>query len=203
MNREQLKEILKNHRYQSLRGYERGLMDHHIEALSDYLSPYFETMQKRIRELEASASWDEQHDRKPRRRLVMNRCGTCKHYEQPWGRCGKERRYPKVKKPESWACLDYEAKEWKEQQKKAKEEESNLTEQEYKETQQALILLAQAVSELDLPAFLDKISYAHAAAPIFDPTLYSKAADKLRDVERLAAAANQFRKEVLRQKAEL
>ena len=57
----------------------------------------------------------------------MNRCGACKHYEPPrvmyeeWGRCGKERRYPKVKKPESWACLDYEAKEWKGQQKKTKE----------------------------------------------------------------------------------
>lgn len=63
MTKNELKDLLRGFRYQSLSGHgERGLMDHHIEALSDYLLPYFETMQKRIRELEASASWDEQHD---------------------------------------------------------------------------------------------------------------------------------------------
>lgn len=63
MNKNELKDLLRNFRYQSLSGHgERGLMNHHIEALSDYLLPHFEIMEKRIQKLESSASWDGQHD---------------------------------------------------------------------------------------------------------------------------------------------
>lgn len=56
----------------------------------------------------------------------MNKCKTCKCYEPPRvfderrGRCGRERRYPKIKYKESWACRNYESKEvmsWDERSK--------------------------------------------------------------------------------------
>lgn len=74
-----------------------------------------------------------------------------------------------------------------------------MTDEEYSETQTAIIIIAQFVNDLDLVAFLERISLAETLGPIVDPTLYREAAGKLSDVKSLAQALRPFQREVKRQ----
>ncbi len=74
--------------------------------------------------------------------------------------------------------------------------------EDYSATQSQLLLLAGVAIEMDLPAFLERIQHSETVAPLLDPTLYMRGAAKLEQVRRLAAAANTFRAEVLRQRDE-
>lgn len=76
---------------------------------------------------------------------------------------------------------------------------SQLAHGEYTETQERIVLLGALVAPINVPAFLEAIGRAEATAPIFNPTLYMRAADKLERVRLLAQKANAFRAEVLRQ----
>ena len=74
-----------------------------------------------------------------------------------------------------------------------------MTNEEYSDTQQKIILLARFARDLDLDGFLGRIQDAHAVVPILDPTLYMKGHAKLEQVEALARSLVPFRKEIDRQ----
>lgn len=78
-----------------------------------------------------------------------------------------------------------------------------MTNEEYSATQAKLMVAAGFVAGLDLPAFLERIRHTKAVAPLLDPTLFMKGAAKLEQVERVAAAANALRAEVLRLREEM
>lgn len=62
--------------------------------------------------------------------------------------------------------------------------------QEYKTTQDTIIILYQmlAVYDLDLDGFLERINYADAVAPILDPTAYMRGVDNMHQIKAMALA---------------
>lgn len=74
-----------------------------------------------------------------------------------------------------------------------------MTNEEYKETQYMLVLLARGIANLDLDAFLQRLERADAIGPFINPTLYRDAMGNMEKIRRLAQAANAFRKEALEQ----
>lgn len=74
-----------------------------------------------------------------------------------------------------------------------------MTNEEYTQTQQHIVLLAQLANGLDLDGFLERISLAESVAPIVDPTLWIRGGKKLHQVKRLAQALRPFQKEIRRQ----
>ncbi len=68
----------------------------------------------------------------------------------------------------------------------------SLTENQYKETQEALAIVEGIVRGLKLKEFLDSIEEAESLGPILDPTLYRAAADKMHRIRRLAIALMVF-----------
>lgn len=73
------------------------------------------------------------------------------------------------------------------------------SDEEYAFTQQRLILIAGFCHNLQLDAFLDRISLSEGLGPILNPTLFLKACDKIEDVKSLAQSLRPFQQEVLRQ----
>ena len=74
-----------------------------------------------------------------------------------------------------------------------------ITEEEYLEVQGQLTLLATAVREMPLAAFLAAIGKAETLGPIKNPTLFIQASAQLAQVKALAIAALPLQREVLRQ----
>lgn len=63
-----------------------------------------------------------------------------------------------------------------------------ISDDEYSTIQHQITLIGALLEELDLNGFLERISHTHAAAPILDPTLYRRGADRLHAIEDLARA---------------
>lgn len=74
-----------------------------------------------------------------------------------------------------------------------------MTDEEYAQTQQQLILLAQFAHSLDLDGFLNRISLAETVAPVLYPTLYLRGGQQLHQIKRLAQALQPFCTEIRRQ----
>ena len=74
-----------------------------------------------------------------------------------------------------------------------------MTDEEYAQTQQQLILLAQFAKDLNLSGFLQRISQAESIAPIMDPTLWIRGHRQLEQIKRLAQALRPFQQEIQRQ----
>ena len=74
-----------------------------------------------------------------------------------------------------------------------------MTDEEYAQTQEQLILLAQFAKDLNLSGFLQRISQAESIAPIMDPTLWIRGHRQLEQVKRLAQALRPFQQEIQRQ----
>lgn len=74
-----------------------------------------------------------------------------------------------------------------------------MTDEEYAQTQQQLILLAQFAKDLNLSGFLQRISQAESIAPIMDPTLWIRGHRQLEQVKRLPQALRPFQQEIQRQ----
>lgn len=70
-----------------------------------------------------------------------------------------------------------------------------MTDEEYMETQGKLAMVAVILANVDLPAFLSRISLAETMGPVLDPTLYMTAGEKLGRVRLLAESALSLRKE--------
>src|SRR5687768_3441112 len=68
---------------------------------------------------------------------------------------------------------------------------------DYSSTQQKILLHSQLICELDLEQFIDRIETSEAVAPLFDPTLYMRAADNLQAIKELAVALRRFQKVAL------
>lgn len=68
-----------------------------------------------------------------------------------------------------------------------------MTNEEYLQTQQHLVLLAGMVRQLDLGEFLSRIEKADGIAPILDPTLWMKGHSRLDAIRDLARGAAAFR----------
>lgn len=64
-----------------------------------------------------------------------------------------------------------------------------MNDQEYQETQNALLLCARMISGLDLTGFLKRIEQADSVAPILDPTLYRRGAERMHAIKKLAQEA--------------
>ena len=77
--------------------------------------------------------------------------------------------------------------------------QQTITEGEYLEVQGQLTLLATAVREMPLAAFLAAIGKAETLGPIKNPTLFIQASAQLAQVKALAIAALPLQREVLRQ----
>jgi hypothetical protein len=77
--------------------------------------------------------------------------------------------------------------------------EKRMSDEEYELTQMNLVMMAQLIEGLDLPAFIERAERALAIGPLVDPTLFRQAHGKLEQVLKLASAANGFRAEAVRQ----
>lgn len=64
-----------------------------------------------------------------------------------------------------------------------------MTNEEYLNTQNRLILFAAAVEDLDLKAFVERISLSETVVPVLDPTLYRRGMRRLEAIKELARAA--------------
>ena len=64
-----------------------------------------------------------------------------------------------------------------------------MLDEEYKATQNQLLLAAGIISTLDLDGFLKRIREADALGPILDPTLYRKGMCKMQQIADIARAA--------------
>ena len=60
---------------------------------------------------------------------------------------------------------------------------------QYLQTQKELLEIAEALSHLDLPAFVERIELAMCAGPVLNPTLYRAGASNLMKIKRIAEAA--------------
>ena len=78
-----------------------------------------------------------------------------------------------------------------------------MTDAEYIETRQQLLLLANVVSQMDLNGLLECISHTQTVGPILDPTLFIRGSKKLSAVKRIAQGAQQFQKAIAEAKEEL
>lgn len=74
-----------------------------------------------------------------------------------------------------------------------------MTDEEYSQVQQELLVLARWVHGLDLDAFLHRIRQAETIAPILDPTLYLRGGQQLHQIKRLAQSLRPFQDEIRRQ----
>ena len=63
-----------------------------------------------------------------------------------------------------------------------------MSDEQYLETQQQLVMLWSVVKDLDLGEFLSRISLAEAVGPIVDPTLYKRGMYKMEVIKGLALA---------------
>lgn len=66
-----------------------------------------------------------------------------------------------------------------------------MTNEEYQETQKAIIEIGQKTTSLNIIGFLQAINQAQTIAPITDPTLYQKAMNNLEAIKHLAQAIQQ------------
>ena len=71
-----------------------------------------------------------------------------------------------------------------------------MSEPEYLMLQQQIVMLAGMVRDMDLTGFLRAIDTAEAVGPLFDPTLYIAAHEKLRVVRTLAEGLMLFQKSI-------
>ena len=69
---------------------------------------------------------------------------------------------------------------------------------EYTATQDAILLAASVVQQLDIDAFLDRIRYTNTLAPMINPSVYRAGQKTLAAVEDLARAAKAFKDAALR-----
>jgi hypothetical protein len=74
-----------------------------------------------------------------------------------------------------------------------------IDDERYAMTQQQLTLLGGLVGSLPLRAFVRAIQRTDAVAPMLDPTLYMRGADRMNKVGALASALLKFQEEVLKQ----
>jgi len=65
-----------------------------------------------------------------------------------------------------------------------------LTEDQYMDVQNELLMLSSLMARLPLKEFLEDINRAETVGPIVDPTLYRDGAEKLHQVKSLAQAAS-------------
>ena len=82
-------------------------------------------------------------------------------------------------------------------------EPRRMTDEDYIQVQGQLMLLAQAVQEMDLDGFRNRIEECQALGPILNPTEYRAAmydgrADTLDVIREVAIAASTFKASVLR-----
>jgi hypothetical protein len=77
-----------------------------------------------------------------------------------------------------------------------------MTDPEYLSTQQAIIVAAQAVMNVDLDGFLSRIRRAESAGPVLDPTLYRQAQKNLQAVKDLAEALVPFKRAAMKLRTE-
>ena len=77
-----------------------------------------------------------------------------------------------------------------------------MTDEEYQQTQETLIVLARIVDQINLAQFINRIERAESVGPILNPSLLQLASGKLANVKRLAVAALEFQREVRGQLAE-
>lgn len=72
---------------------------------------------------------------------------------------------------------------------------NKMTDAEYQETQQQLLLMAQMISNMpDLSKFLERINTAESVGPMLDPTSWLKGRGNLDKIKKLARAAWEFQK---------
>ncbi len=71
-----------------------------------------------------------------------------------------------------------------------------MTDQEYPQTQEQILLMAYIIKNLDLDGFLKRIATAETLGPIIDPTLYLKAGTGLSEIKQIALAMQQVEKAV-------
>lgn len=64
----------------------------------------------------------------------------------------------------------------------------SLTEEEYSNTQNQVVMLCNLIRELPLEEFIDVISRCESTAPILDPTLYIRGREHLECVKMMAVA---------------
>lgn len=67
-----------------------------------------------------------------------------------------------------------------------------MSDEEYTQIQQTLVIAAQLLLPLDLDRFLQAINHAETVAPILDPTLWIRGSRKLEQVKELAEAARKM-----------
>lgn len=90
--------------------------------------------------------------------------------------------------------------DWEERRRE--EQPERMTDEEYQLVQSQLTLLIPVVDQLNLDGFIARINTAEAVGPVFNPTLYMKASDKLGKIKDLAEALLQFKREIDKQKRE-
>lgn len=79
---------------------------------------------------------------------------------------------------------------------------SSITEEDYIQTQQQIVLLAWMVKDMPLDAFLAAISLADSVGPLVDPTLYREAHLKMDAVREAAEALRGFQRVAAKQFAQ-
>ncbi|HBE80362.1 MAG TPA: hypothetical protein DDW65_21650 [Firmicutes bacterium] len=72
-------------------------------------------------------------------------------------------------------------------------EKKAMSDTDYKYTQHQLIIIANALNQLELDLFLERIEQAEALGPLINPTLYRKGAEKLEQVKTIALAAKSLK----------
>ena len=70
--------------------------------------------------------------------------------------------------------------------------------EQYTTTQIRLAALAAVVRDLDLDGFMERIYLTESMAPIIDPSLWIKESGKLEEVKKIALAAKDFQKAVIK-----
>lgn len=74
---------------------------------------------------------------------------------------------------------------------------ATMSDEDYVQAQESIVLLARLVQCIDLPGFLARISQAEAVGPILEPTLYRAAMDNLEAIKRLAEALLPFQRKAM------
>lgn len=71
-----------------------------------------------------------------------------------------------------------------------------MTDEEYAETQQNIIMLAAIVRDLELSEFIRRIGHAEAVGPILDPSLWIRASTDMDHIKELAQGLRQFQQAI-------
>jgi len=67
-----------------------------------------------------------------------------------------------------------------------------MTNEDYKLTQEQIMMLGKLVQSLKLKEFIETINVAEAVAPIMDPTMYREAGNNLGSIKNMACSLRRF-----------